>query len=401
MILLDGFDRYTDQNNTTLNQFWTPSTSGTNVLAISTEGRFGAGAVRLKNLTTITSRTLTQFDVSKATRIAFWLYVEALPNVNSSNEIVTFFSSGTSESGHISILSDGSIRIKVWTGTTLGNNIALTDPVIIAGTWHHIEIDITYATVAGGNYAIIWVDDVQKFAGNNALAVLTSSSAGMTTVDKVIFTASTAASGALATWFDDPLVWQYSPDNPFFLETGLTPLGSHRINTYSPIADGAINLGSPSGECEAWDCVNDPLGNDGDTTYILDEELERDQFLTNPRTYRPYALIVNAVSKRDGVSATEMELFLIDPSGSEFSDTIPITAGYLRYQSFHPRQADGAIWTTPPVAVEFGILAVTDDVRTTQMYLEELITANLDAALFSEDPPSTLDGFVPKMQVIL
>lgn len=388
--LVDGFDRYADNTNSALNKFWSPSFANSNIVPRSTLGKFGEGCVKMTAFGAIQSQTFTSvLDMRMGTRVAFWMKVDGLPPTNSLNSFVTFTSSGTSEKGYIQLRTDGSLLIRVWTGATGGGAIALTDPVIVAGGWQHVEVNMIFSGTLSSNSVQIWVDDVLKFSGNLALALLTTNEAGMSTVDSVTLG---DPGGTDPIYFDDFILWQFSPDNPFFLANSNTPLGSHRIFTYSPIGNGQQVSGVPVGAADAWSAVKDPLENDGDTSYITDTGLS--QFRVATIIYRPLARITNTVAKRVNPSTTKMKLLMADPYGTQFSEEFTITGGYVRYQGRFPRMATSAVWDLSPA--ENGVYSTQDSVQSTQEFMEVLVAANNAPALVAEAAPADL-GFVPKV----
>ena len=150
---MDGFDHYgTSSAGVTnmLNGSWAEvdadSLAGDGPVAPSFAARSGDHALQLSSGTSFARRVIGSTETT-----IMWagaIYIPEIPQLDNRLAIVSFLSAGTTTQGTLYCQSDGSITLRgpetdyddFRTAPFLGTT---TGPALVAGTWHHIEVQFT------------------------------------------------------------------------------------------------------------------------------------------------------------------------------------------------------------------------------------------------------------------
>jgi len=247
LLFVDGFEHYGTDETNMLAGLWaafsvTPELS-------TTFARTGTYSLWLKGRTGSPEQTC-RFALGSTNITVGVGYGIYCPNLPSSNALfyTKLASAAAADILSVIVQSDGSICVRK--GDETGAVVDISDAVITAGTFHHIEFKTVFDTVAGAVEVRVNGVTVLMIGGLNLGAVGAAS---------VIFTNDLPT--GIGYYIDDVFAWNDvgSYNNDF--------LGAQRVLTVYPAADTAQADFTKNGAGTGIGCINQ-VAPDGDTTYL-------------------------------------------------------------------------------------------------------------------------------------
>lgn len=227
--------------------------------------------------------------------------------------------------------SDGSITARK--GDHTGTVIDISDSILQAGTFNHVETKATFDTVAG--FVEIRVNGVTKLQ----IGGLNLGAAGCAQYAFVGFN----GGGCPVSYFEDEFAWDDTGDenNDF--------VGPQRILTYFAIADTAQADWSKVGDADGFDCI-DNVPADGDTTYLGSDTIgDKSDFALPtlpPETAEIRGIIVPVMARLDAAGIGNVLVSMISGADDAPGTDYPLTTGYTYYRNVFERDpATDARWT--------------------------------------------------------
>lgn len=231
----------------------------------------------------------------------------------------------------ICLQSDGSITARK--GSHTGTVIDISDSILQAGTFNHIECKATFDTVAG--FVEIRVNGVTKLQ----IGSLNLGAAGCAQCCLMCFN----ASGMPVTYFDDVFAWDDTgADNNNFI-------GPQRILTLFVDADTAQADWLPVGAVDGFNCIED-VPPDADTTYIGSDTVgDKSDFTVPtlpPETAEIRGVIIPVMARLDSAGIGNVLVSMISGADDAPGNDVPLTTGYSYYLNvFETDPATSARWT--------------------------------------------------------
>lgn len=343
-LMTDGMDQYTVLADLSI-RYTTSAATGYD----ATGGRTGGGAITLNNddlpCFAIFDNGLSFNALNDHVHTAFWFRTTALP---SATDTIVRYSADGIFFGNIRLTPAGEIIITQWNG--LGS--AGTSPaVILAGEWHHIELDCRWANGAG-SLARLYVDgdptpaidvaDLDMFQSGTVIGV-----------NKIYLEGHT--NGTVT--FDDLFVW--NEDGTDFALT--TQLGEHIIETIVPDGDAAVQFTPTGAGTTNSDRVDETGIDDGDTTYVESSTIgHEDRYTMAAQTFTPsktHVLAVMSRAKKTDVGAVNMRNIIRHGSTTGEAGDHLLASSYGTFASYYGKNPDtSADWGTTDVdAAEAGV----------------------------------------------
>jgi hypothetical protein len=258
------------------------------------------------------------------------IYFESLP---SSNDRVgyQFRDTGNNPLLTICFQSDGSIAARK--GGIAGTIIDISDTILQAGTFNHVETKATFDAVAG--YVEIRVNGVTKLQ----IGSLNLGSIGCTQGSFMSF----AGVFSPIFYWDDPIAWDDTgtENNDF--------MGAQRLLTYFGNADTAQADWLPIGAVDGFNCIDD-VPPDGDTTYLGSATVgDKSDFTLPtlpPETAEIRGVIVLPMARVDTAGIGNLQVSLVSGVDVAPGNDVPLTPGYTYYRNiFEVDPATGDPWT--------------------------------------------------------
>src|SRR5690606_9162603 len=238
--------------------------------------------------------------------VGFGIRLQSLPAAN--NRV--FFNIrdvSNTEIATVCIQSDGSIEVK--RGSEGGTSIEITDAVITAGTFHHIEFRALIDDTVGEFELRVNGITLIQLGGLN-LGTIYSSSFGI-------------SSAFTQCWIDDLFIWngEGSLNNDF--------LGPLRVLTVYADGDGTPQDWSVIGATDAYDAVNEVTPDD-DESYIGSDTVGDKATLTMPELPPEVSAIagifVPVYARIEEAGTGQINLSMISDGSSYYGgDTTPLT----------------------------------------------------------------------------
>lgn len=246
------------------------------------------------------------------------LYLLSLPSQN--NRMGMQFRNPANEPVvSVYIQTDGSLLVRAGNSAS-GPIIGLSDPIITAQAFNHIEIKLTADPIVG--YVEIRVNDVPELIivdANTGPDLITSVCIGPRVGE---------GSGSWtppSSFWDDVFLWDDTGDynNDF--------MGPQRVETYFPIADTEEDDWAVIGAAEGWEAIND-VPPDGDLSYVLATDVGmRSAFSLPdlpPETAAVAGIYIPAYGKITDAGIGFMEVSMLKNSNAAVGPRIPLTTAY-------------------------------------------------------------------------
>jgi len=335
LLFADGFEHYGLDESFMLAGLWSGlSASAGGTIELSTSfARTGTTSLKMTsgNVSTAIQESRWAFGTTAETcGIGVGVY---LPNLPSSNQQVGFQFRNAS---NIAILtaclqSDGSICIRK--GGVSGAVVDVSDAILTAGTFNHIECKAVFDTVAGA--VEVRVNGVTKLQ----IGSLDLGSVGAATGALMIFNFPTGFS----VYWDDLFTWDDTgtENNDF--------IGAQRILTIMTDADTAQADFTVVGAADGVDAINN-IPPDGDTTYIYSSVVgDKSDFTLPtlpPELVQIAAVFVPVMARLDAAGIGNLLVSMISGGDDAPGTDSPLTTGYTYYKNIFELDPDtSAPWT--------------------------------------------------------
>lgn len=338
LIFADGFEHYGTTPNggrdAMLSGAWASFTSANaNDISISsTKFRTGSKSLKFVNPNGATDNS-ARVAFGGSPRITcghgFGLHVDSLP---ASNQLLGFQLRDNTNTPLITfcIQSDGSIAARK--GNQAGTIIDISDSILTAGTFNHIECKTVFDTVAGS--VEVRVNGVVKMN----IGALNLGAVGATQ-----FTFNSFSVYAVNTYFDDFIIWD---DGGSFCNDFLGP---QRILTQFPTGDTAQADFAKNGAATGYGCISE-VPPDADTTYISSATIADKSEFTLP-TLPPELVTIAAVfvpvmARLDDAGVGNVKVSMVSGASVLAGTDNPLTTSYQYYKSSFDHDPDtSAAWT--------------------------------------------------------
>lgn len=258
----------------------------------------------------------------------FGCYQPTLP-VNNDAHIVQVLNNSAAPILTLCMQNDGSIHVRK--GDETGTIIGISDSVLTAGTFHHIEFATTFDTVAGLSEVRVNQQVVLSDGGLN----LGSAQAASVQWVKVLNNSSY--------YIDDVFAWD---DTGSFLNDFI---GGQRILTEFPNGDTAQADWSLNGAATGYGCINQ-VGQDGDLTYLSSANVgdKSDFSLPSlpPELSSIAAVYVPLVARLNAAGIGNVQPSMKSAAALLAGNDDPLTPGYSTYGSVFDHDPNtSAAWT--------------------------------------------------------
>jgi hypothetical protein len=319
---------------------------------VATGGRYGGKGLSPQNTSAWTGKVIP-FCGDSPTNKFFW---SSAVKVGAFVASSVFFGVSDSAGNTVSSSNQSLSHITVGPGADgkcyvyrAGTQIAVSSSVVfILNAWHRVEVGIYIDDTAGT--VEVRVDGVTAVSFTGDTRNANTQGIG------VFFLLSNSAT---LTVFDDIMIWNGQ---------GLAPtdfVGDFRIDAYTPTANGStVNASfAGAGVTVAYQAVDDPVLNNADTDYVLDDVINdinlfaMADLATTPTSVIGVGIVVAA--RADNVGTRKIQLgnksgAVTGWSGTDI--TLPAQAAYVVRSQFFPLDlATGAAWTGAGVnAIEVG-----------------------------------------------
>lgn len=335
LLFADGFEHYGGDESAMLAGLWGALTThdGGTITLSTTVARTGTTSLKMTsgNLSgSIQDARLAFGTTADTCGIGFGVY---LPNLPSSNQQVGFQLRNASNVAILTgcIQSDGSICMRK--GNHTGTIVDVSDAILSAGTFNHIECKAVFDTVAGA--LEVRVNGVTKLQ----IGSLNLGADGAATGDLMIFDFPTG----FTVYWADLFVWDDTgtENNDF--------IGAQRILTIMPDADTAQADFTVVGTTDGFDAISD-IPPDGDTTYLYSATVgDKSDFALPtlpPELTAIAAVFVPAMAKLDAAGIGNLLISMVSGASDAPGNDNPLTTGYTYYKNVFELDPDtSAPWT--------------------------------------------------------
>jgi hypothetical protein len=312
---------------------WSAFSSGNNAPAYvsNTAARTGAHSLRFDHNGLSTSSTEARRALNGpkfVVGLGFGLYMFNLPPLN--NLIgIELRSTSNARVIRLSFQSDGSLTAY----NAAGVAVAVSDPVMGASSWNHIEIKAVIDTIVGS---------VEVRVNGVTVINQTDLDLGAIAVSQIKF-GSHATSGTVSFAFDDIIPWD---------DTGTRNkdfLGPQRVQTLFPNGNTALAEWATVGAASGYEAINKTTP-DGDTTYIGSDVIGQTSEFTlptlPPETAAIAGVYIPAMGKLEDAGAGNIQVSLVSGAAVASGPDIPLTTAYTYWGSVLPLDpATGLPWT--------------------------------------------------------
>ena len=298
LLFVDGCDLHANQSD--LLRRWISASSGTFVDILTSGGRFGGGAIRLRTSSTDQSLTKSLAAPWPATLIlgaALMLESESTDGPGGEDEILQLHDSG----GVIHLTLTWSSQdqlLRAWRGTQTGTLLATSSQTLAAAAWVFLEMKATVADSGGtievrldGTTVLSTTGDTRN-AGIAEIATIRFSSHFVGTFNRYLLR------------LDDV----YLCDTIGSLNNDL--LGDVRVVTLRPTADTAQADFTPLGGTSHFALVDDPPDDDGDASYVESGNVgDQDRYAYADLAATPAAIMavqVASVARKDDAGSRSL-----------------------------------------------------------------------------------------------
>lgn len=338
LLFADSFEHYgatAGGRTDMLSGWWTQvdNASGGDFSVSTSQHRTGAKSLKF-SAGGAGSPVVSRFSLGGSAKftcgIGAGIYFDTLPTSN--DRVGIQFRDGSNTALlTICLQSDGSMTARK--GDHTGTVIDISDTILQAGTFNHIECKATFDTVAG--FVEIRVNGVTKLQ----IGSLNLGSAGCTQVAFMAFSGSAAPSH----YWDDVFAWDDSGtyNNTF--------LGAQRILTLFPAADTAQADWLIHGAATGHACI-DNAAPDGDTTYLSSAVVSDKSDFTvptlPPETAEVKGVVIPAMARIDAAGIGNLKVSMKSGVSLLAGSDVPLTPGYTYYKNvFEYDPATSVAWT--------------------------------------------------------
>ena len=293
-------------------------------------GRTGSNALRSSGSGNVARISMN--GLKSVVGVAYGVWMAALPSTTSVIGVVLRSQANNSLLA-VCVTPDGAIAVK--TGNVFsGTIIAISDSVLTAGTFHHVEFKAVLDDTVGSIEVRV-----------NGVVVLNSTDLNLGTIPAaaVVFDSPSTASG-VSHAYDDFLIWDNVGDycNDF--------LGPQRVLTYFPVGDTAqADWTITGGSGPGYDAINKAVP-DGDTSFIGAANVGSKSDFTLPTLPPETAVIagvfVPVMGRIDEAGVGNIKMSMISGANVVSGLDINLTPGYIYSRnSFEFDPTTNAPWT--------------------------------------------------------
>lgn len=328
IIWADSFDHYgtTPSGGRTamLKGAWAQFTAGTGTLPFvsSTQKRTGSNSLAFTHQAGATENCTARRVIGSLKTVigcGFGIYPTALHNLNRAWGI-QFRDNSNSNILHISVETDGSIAIYVGASSS---PLIVSDPVIGAGSWSHLESKCVIDNVVG---------EIEVRVNGLVVIHLTNQNFGINGCTQLAI--GNFGGGATGTWYyDDIVVWDDTTarNNNF--------LGSQRVHTIFPTSDTVQADWSIVGAASGYEAIDDAAPDD-DSTYIASDTAgEISEFglgTLPPETDLIAGVYIPVLAKLEDAGTGNIQVSLVSGVDTSLGPDQVLTTSYTYWGGQHP-----------------------------------------------------------------
>lgn len=309
----------------------TYNTTGSLIEISSTRARTGTYSLKIQHGANAVSQARRVIGSARnVVGMAFAVHMDSLPITNDEHGF-EIRNPSNANIVRLCYQSDGSIGVRIGSGATL---IGTTDPVLLAGSFNHIEVKTTIDNIVGD--IEINVNGVQAF-------VATDLALGTDGASQAMWGSFASGADDFTHYLDDLVNWD---DNG---ATNNTFLGQQRVHTIFPASDTVVADWALAGAANGFDCVNN-VPPDGDTTYIaaiaVDETVELGLDTLPPETETIAGVYIPTMGRLAEAGLGNVRTSLVSGVSASDGPSQAFSASYAYYGSVHENDpATGVAWT--------------------------------------------------------
>lgn len=338
LLFLDGCDLHASQSD--FLRRWSAASSSSQVDVLTSGGRFGGGAIRIRGSSgdETLSKTLTApYPVTAIVGAAVLLEIESTSGTPGEDEILQLLDSAATI--HLTLTwSNQDQLLRVYRGTQTGTLLATASQPLGAALWTFLEVKATIADSGGLVQVRLDGTQVLSFTGDTR-------NAGTAEIATVRFSNHFVASGTRhALRLDDV----YFCDNAGSRNNDF--LGDVRVVTLRPNADTAQADFTPSAGSAHYTLVADAPDDDGDATYVESGTVgHKDLYGYQDLSGTPAAIMavqVTTVARKDDAGSRSLRAVLKSGATTANGTARVLSTSYAVYDDrFEVDPATGAAWT--------------------------------------------------------
>lgn len=348
----DGFDHYGTSpaggRTNMLAGAWaaiTYNTTGSLIEVSTTRARTGAYSLKIQHGANAVSQVRRVIGPARnVVGMAYAVHMDSLPIANDEHGF-EIRNPSNANIVRLCYQSDGSIGVRIGAGATL---IGTTDPVLLAGSFNHIEVKTTIDNIVGD--IEINVNNVQAF-------VATDLALGTDGASQAMWGSFSSGASYFTHYLDDLVNWDDdgAVNNTF--------LGQQRVHTIFPVSDTAVADWALAGAASGFACV-DEVPPDGDTTYVaatsVGEVVELGLDTLPPETETIAGIYVPTMGRLAEAGLGNVRTSLVSGVSASDGPSQAFSATYAYYGSVHQVDpATGVAWTKAGIAAALLRLAKT------------------------------------------
>ncbi len=325
LLFADSFDHYGTVIANMLAGMWADLTGGGYVTISNAFARTGTYSLKLQG----SGGAEARFSLLKSAftcGVGFGIYMPSLPSLNNTMTL-QFRNASNVDLLTLCFQSDGSIAAKK--GDENGTLIDISDSILTAGTFNHIECKAVFDNVAG--YVEVRVNGVIKLQiGSLNLGIVACTQAALHASNEAVY-------------FDDVFAWDDTGtyNNDF--------MGAQRILTIFPTGNTAQADWSWNGAASGYLCINEAAP-DADTTYLSSPTVgnKSDFSLPSlpPELVQITGVMIPAMARIDAAGIGNLKVTMKSSAALLAGASMPLTPGYSYYRNaFEYDPNTSAPWT--------------------------------------------------------
>lgn len=269
------------------------------------------------------------------TGVGYGQLVDSLPVTSGYRTGIVFYNQTGDAILNVTLLSDGALRILKGDPTSSDTNLLdITDAVVMAGAFGHVEMKIVIDDVVGS---------FELRYNGNIISQLTDLNLGTDGVASIGFINVVGGSQGVGQYIDDLIVWD---------DTGTlnnTFMGQQRLLTVYPTSDKTAADWSLTGAISGYDTMNETVP-DEDTTYISSSTVgDKSEFgfsALPAELDTVAAVFIPVMAKSDEAGISSIKLSMLNGAGTAAGTEHELTSAYVYYRdAFNANPDGGGAWT--------------------------------------------------------